>query len=179
MALLAQHIKDVPMLAAGGIMNGQQVAAALAAGAPVDVACMFVSLCWLVSLADAALVCSVESCTMVSGSAALQCSRAASTVLSHLMCIHLHMSQVSDSLLRVLLFHVHEVCLLVSPAGAAAVQVGTAFLTTAEAGTPQPGRQLLLQDHTRGTTVTQVRGITCRSCMRASVARLSTRLLIV
>lgn len=69
-ALLAQQVRDVPLLAAGGIMNGGQVAAALAAGA-------------------------------------------------------------------------------------AAVQVGTAFLTTAEAGTPQPGRQLLLQDHTRGTTVTQ------------------------
>jgi dihydroorotate dehydrogenase len=41
-------------------------------------------------------------------------------------------------------------------AGAAAVQVGTAFLTTAEAGTPQLGRQLLLQDPNRGTNVTQV-----------------------
>lgn len=32
-ALLAQQVRDVPLLAAGGIMNGGQVAAALAAGA--------------------------------------------------------------------------------------------------------------------------------------------------
>jgi NAD(P)H-dependent flavin oxidoreductase YrpB (nitropropane dioxygenase family) len=31
-ALLAQHIRGVPLLAAGGIMTGQQMAAALAAG---------------------------------------------------------------------------------------------------------------------------------------------------
>jgi NAD(P)H-dependent flavin oxidoreductase YrpB (nitropropane dioxygenase family) len=31
-ALLAEHVRDVPLLVAGGIMNGQQMAAALAAG---------------------------------------------------------------------------------------------------------------------------------------------------
>jgi len=38
-ALLAQHIKHCHLLAAGGIMNGQQVVAALAAGGPNAVHC--------------------------------------------------------------------------------------------------------------------------------------------
>eukprot|EP00775_Hariotina_reticulata_P002724 gene2724-3021_t len=69
-ALLSQHIKQCHLLAAGGIMTGQQVVAALAAGA-------------------------------------------------------------------------------------AAAQVGTAFLTCHEAATSQTARHMLLQDHQRGTVVTQ------------------------
>lgn len=81
--LLAQHIKHTPVLAAGGIMTGRQIVAAIAAGA-------------------------------------------------------------------------------------AGVQLGTAFLTCREAGTSSAGKQLLLQDHSRGTTVSQAwtgrpaRGLTSR-----------------
>jgi nitronate monooxygenase len=41
-------------------------------------------------------------------------------------------------------------------AGAAGVQLGTAFLAADEAGTSQTGRQMLLQQPDTGTLVTQV-----------------------
>lgn len=41
-------------------------------------------------------------------------------------------------------------------AGAAGVQLGTAFLAADEAGTSAAGRELLLQEPDRGTLVTQV-----------------------
>lgn len=44
-------------------------------------------------------------------------------------------------------------------AGADGVQLGTAFLTADEAGTSATGKQLLLQEHDRGTVVTQVRSL--------------------
>lgn len=42
-------------------------------------------------------------------------------------------------------------------AGAAGVQMGTAFLAADEAGTSKEGREMLLSEPDRGTTVTQVR----------------------
>jgi len=42
-------------------------------------------------------------------------------------------------------------------AGAAGVQLGTAFLTCDEAGTSAIGKEMLLQEHDRGTALTQVR----------------------
>lgn len=42
-------------------------------------------------------------------------------------------------------------------AGAAGVQLGTAFLTCDEAGTSPIGKEMLMQEHDRGTVMTQVR----------------------
>jgi nitronate monooxygenase len=51
----------------------------------------------------------------------------------------------------------HQVLAAVA-AGAAGVQMGTAFLTADEAATSKEGREMLLSEPDRGTTVTQVRG---------------------
>lgn len=62
-------------------------------------------------------------------------------------------------------------------AGAAGVQLGTAFLAADEAGTSQAGRELLLQEPDRGTVLTQVGSVSmcvCVSCCLMLHTALST-----